>query len=114
MKIHAILLAAAAAFACGPKPAPKPKLPPPQPPAKQLGETCTPKGQTVGQGNCATGLTCLPTSADATFCTSVCPCGGGGQCTASQSEPELCLKTCKSDADCHGLSCNADYQVCAP
>jgi hypothetical protein len=99
--------------ACGSPPPPPPVVPKGPPPGK-LGEACTATAA-LAQGTCAAGLQCL-TGVPGGSCTSTCPCHEGA-CWESLDWPEMCAKSCASDADCRGgegFACDAAQKVCAP
>jgi hypothetical protein len=86
----------------------------PTPPPGMVGAACQPGGEGLTQGTCAAGLFCLG-MAPGGYCTSFCPCGAGAACAESLRAPELCAKSCASDADCRsgaGYVCDATWKVC--
>jgi len=120
VRVHVLVLGALIlAASCGGDPKPKGggkpvvtgKTKKPKKTAK-LGQACVSK-TVFDRGNCGEGMFCSGQAGGA--CASACPCKAGSMCVETSKFGELCVPSCKSDADCRGAEgyvCDPARQVC--
>ncbi|HWO21544.1 MAG TPA: sialidase family protein [Kofleriaceae bacterium] len=92
--------------------------PAPPPIAGGIGDACKPDPANP-RGTCAVGQLCFP--APGGYCTSPCgatgaPCPAGSACLPSVRGPEMCARSCATDADCRadqGYICDPGRKACS-